>query len=261
MKKSFISFLYALLICSCIGPKPGQEETSVTKGTVIEENDSTFSYLIEGKIPVSKCSDLKWITRFEDQIRTLEEKADADTVSDVDVVFFGSSSIRLWKGLDEMMSPLRTVNRGYGGATIRDIHYYYDRIMAHYTPKAFVIFCDNDIAGNPDDLSVGEVFDHYRMLFHRLDEDYPGTPVFFLSWKYSGLRAKLRSEQKLVNDIMKDFAESSSQVTFVDVNSLLLNEDGSVNSKLFESDNLHINREGYLLWTSLLKPQLIETCL
>ena len=109
-------------------------------------------------------------------------------------------------------------------------------------------------------MTVGEVFDHYRMLFQRLDQDYPGIPVYFLSWKYSELRAGLRDKQKLVNDIMKDFAESSSQVTFVDVNSLLINEDGSVKAELFESDNLHINRDGYLLWTSMLKPHLLEVC-
>lgn len=249
MKRVFASVMTAVLICSCSSPKEPED---------VQDNSS---YLIEESIPVSKVSDMKWITRFDDQIQILEEKAAADPFTEVDVVFFGSSSIRLWKGLEEMMSPLSVVNRGYGGATLRDIHYNYKSIMGRYTPKAFVIFCDNDIAGNPDDLNVGEVFDHYRLLFQRLEKDYPGTPVFFLSWKYSELRAGLRDKQKLVNAIMKDFAESSSQVTFVDVNSLLLNEDGSVNDELFESDNLHINRDGYLLWTSLLKPQLVERCL
>ena len=49
-------------------------------------------------------------------------------------------------------------------------------------------------------------------------------------------------------------------MTFVDVNSLLLDKDGNVNSALFEKDNLHINRDGYLLWTSVLKPQLMDIC-
>ena len=107
---------------------------------------------------------------------------------------------------------------------------------------------------------IGERAAESCALFMRLEQDYPGIPVYFLSWKYSELRAGLRDKQKLVNGIMKDFADKSEQVTFVDVNALLLNEDGSVNSSLFESDNLHINHDGYLLWTSLLKPQLIETC-
>lgn len=247
MKRIAIICISVLLICGC-----GQT------GTVNGEMSGT--YVAEGVIPVRSESDIEWITRYEDQIKDLEEKAAADTLSEVDVVFFGSSSIRLWKGLEEMMNPLRVVNRGYGGATLRDIHYNYKRVLAHYRPKAFVIFCDNDIAGNDNDLTAGGVLDHYRMLFLRLGQDYPGTPVFFLSWKYSELRAGLRQKQKMVNQLIEEYASVSTQVTFVDVNSLLLNEDGSVNSSLFESDNLHINREGYLLWTSLLKPQLIEIC-
>lgn len=70
----------------------------------------------------------------------------------------------------------------------------------------------------------------------------------------------MRDTQKLVNDVMADYASSSEQVTFVDVNATLLQPDGDINQSLFESDNLHINRDGYLLWTSVLKPQLLEVC-
>lgn len=229
-----------------------------SQNTADKENSAT--YVIEGSISIVKESEAEWIKRYEDYIMTLVKKSDADTEKDIDVLFFGSSSIRLWKDLDEMMYPLKVVNRGYGGASIRDIHYNYDRVLADYNPKAFVIFCDNDICGNENDLTVGEVYDHYRLLFQRLEKDYPGIPVFFLSWKYSELRAGLRDKQQLVNGVMKDFAAKSTQVTFVDVNSTLLKEDGDVNSELFESDNLHINRDGYLLWTSVLKPQLLEVC-
>ena len=247
------TFLFSvLLIISGCGPTQ-QDKTNETA-------ESSSTYLIEECIPVRKESDMKWITRYSDQIEALEAKAAADSISDIDVMFFGSSSIRLWKGLEEMMSPLRVVNRGYGGATIRDIHYNYPVIMSHYKPEAFVIFCDNDIAGNANDLTTGEVLDHYRILFQRLDQDYPGTPVFFLSWKYSGLRAGLREKQRIVNHLIEEYAGISDQVTFVDVNSLLLDKDGDVNPELFENDNLHINRDGYLLWTSVLKPKLMEIC-
>lgn len=250
MKRITIIIAGLLLITACA--------SNGSQNTADKENSAT--YVIEGSIPIVKESEAEWIKRYEDYIMTLVEKSDADTEKDIDVLFFGSSSIRLWKDLDEMMYPLKVVNRGYGGASIRDIHYNYDRVLADYNPKAFVIFCDNDICGNENDLTVGEVYDHYRLLFQRLEKDYPGIPVFFLSWKYSELRAGLRDKQQLVNGVMKDFAAKSTQVTFVDVNSTLLKEDGDVNSELFESDNLHINRDGYLLWTSVLKPQLLEVC-
>lgn len=253
--KSFLCFLLCLSLGSC-GNR--SEKTAVVSGYAVSED--SVSVAINGNVPVSGVWDTGWLHRYAADVEELAAKAAADQRKDIDVVFFGSSSIRLWNGLEEMMAPLSVVNRGYGGATVRDILVNYDKLMAHYSPKAFVVFCDNDICGNEVDLTVSGVLDHYRLLFNRLDQDYPGVPVFFLSWKYSGLRAFMRDTQKLVNDVMADYASSSNQVTFVDVNETLLQPDGDINQSLFESDNLHINRDGYLLWTSVLKPLLLEVC-
>lgn len=249
-----ILFLALISAVSCVN-----SQKNVVESNYVVSQD-TVSVSINGSVPVSGEWDAKWIHRYVADVEKLAEKAAADPREEIDVVFFGSSSIRLWKGLEEMMAPLSVVNRGYGGATVRDILVNYDKLMAQYRPKAFVIFCDNDICGNSVDLSVSGVLDHYRLLFDRLDQDYPGVPVFFLSWKYSGLRAFMRDTQRLVNDVMADYASGSDQVTFVDVNSTLLLPDGDINPALFESDNLHINREGYLLWTSVLKPHLLKAC-
>ena len=253
--KSFLCFLLCLTLGSC-GNR--SEKTAVVSGYAVSKD--SVSVAINGNVPVSGVWDAGWLHRYAADVEELAAKAAADQRKDIDVVFFGSSSIRLWNGLEEMMAPLSVVNRGYGGATVRDILVNYDKLMAHYSPKAFVVFCDNDICGNEVDLTVSGVLDHYRLLFNRLDQDYPGVPVFFLSWKYSGLRAFMRDTQKLVNDVMADYASSSNQVTFVDVNATLLQPDGDINQSLFESDNLHINRDGYLLWTSVLKPLLLEVC-
>ena len=256
MWNKFIScFFLCVSLVSCVNRS---ENSSVVSGYAVSED--SVSVAINGNVPVSGVWDAGWLHRYAADVEELAAKAAADPRKDIDVLFFGSSSIRLWNGLEEMMTPLSVVNRGYGGATVRDILVNYDKLMAHYNPKAFVVFCDNDICGNEVDLTVSGVLDHYRLLFNRLDQDYPGVPVFFLSWKYSGLRAFMRDTQKLVNDVMADYASSSEQVTFVDVNATLLQPDGDINQSLFESDNLHINRDGYLLWTSVLKPHLLEVC-
>lgn len=256
MWNKFIScFFLCVSLVSCVNRS---ENSSVVSGYAVSED--SVSVAINGNVPVSGVWDAGWLHRYAADVEELAAKAAADPRKDIDVLFFGSSSIRLWNGLEEMMTPLSVVNRGYGGATVRDILVNYDKLMAHYNPKAFVVFCDNDICGNEVDLTLSGVLDHYRLLFNRLDQDYPGVPVFFLSWKYSGLRAFMRDTQKLVNDVMADYASSSNQVTFVDVNETLLQPDGDINQSLFESDNLHINRDGYLLWTSVLKPQLLEVC-
>ena len=36
-------------------------------------------------------------------------------------MFIGSSSIRLWDKLEDVMDPLKIIKRGYGGAHYRDL--------------------------------------------------------------------------------------------------------------------------------------------
>ena len=60
----------------------------------------------------------------------------------------GSSSIRLWKTLEEDMKPLKIINRGFGGAHTKHINRHKDKIVFPYEPKAIVFFCGtNDING------------------------------------------------------------------------------------------------------------------
>ena len=100
MKRITIIIAGLLLITACA--------SNGSQNTADKENSAT--YVIEGSIPIVKESEAEWIKRYEDYIMTLVEKSDADTEKDIDVLFFGSSSIRLWKDLDEMMSPLKVVN-------------------------------------------------------------------------------------------------------------------------------------------------------
>lgn len=244
---SYLLPLWTLLMGGCGAPSTSETTT-----------ENPEKYTIKGTLSVERSDDMAWILRYdESDIATLKERA-ASEESACDVLFFGSSSIRLWRTLAEDMAPLKVVNRGYGGATLRDIHYNYPTIMAHYQPRAFVIFCDNDICGSERDLHIGELFDHYRLLFQRLEQDYPGVPVWLLSYKYSELRASLRDKQELFNALMSDYDAHSEQLRFVNINPPLLHPDGRPNNALFEQDRLHVNREGYRQWSAILKPQLLE---
>lgn len=214
---------------------------------------------IEGSLKVSHLCDKKWIQRYEEKdLVVLKERAlTEDKVCDV--MFFGSSSIRRWKTLQQDMAPLKVVNRGYGGATLRDLHYNYEVVMADYQPKCFVIYCDNDMRTNPKiDISVGELFDLYRLLFDRLAADYPNVPVYFMAIKHNQRREALRERHTVFNSLMKEYAARSSQVTFVDTCSVLHTADGEIDPTMFVEDKLHVNAQGYARWTALLKPMLLK---
>ena len=221
---------------------------------------SADTYTVQGTINVSRECDLEWIERYEQKyIKTLRERAAVEP-SECDVMFFGSSSIRLWKTLQDDMAPLTVVNRGYGGATLRDLHYYYSTVMAHYKPKAFVFYCDNDLRTKPEiDIPVGELFDLARMLFKRIEQDYPGVPVYFLAMKHCKRREAIRDRQAMYNALMKEYAErGNNQLIYVDTCTPLQTADGQIDTTLFLDDNIHLNAAGYERWTKLIKPLLIN---
>ena len=125
-------------------------------------------------------------------------------------------------------------------------------------PCAFVFYCDNDLGGFGRDLHPTELFDLYRLLVERLQRDYPERPIFILSIKFNNNRIAKIEQHRLFNAIMSDYAAHTEGVTFVDVNTPILHPDGSINDEMFESDLLHVNRKGYSIWASTLRPLLIE---
>lgn len=211
------------------------------------------NYRLQGAVEVDITSPIDWIERYENELQTLDKRAESEP-SECDVLFFGSSSIRMWSTLAEDMAPLKVVNRGYGGATLRDIFYNYKRVFSHYQPKAIVLFCDNDISGDPNhDVTIAENIDLYRMIFTRLSEEYPDAPRYFLSIKYTEARKGIRHKQQMLNEMMQEIAERTGLFTYVDVNSLLLDTEGNPDPKYFLGDRLHITREAYALWAEELK--------
>ncbi len=226
-------------------------------GTVVHEQGGNI-YRITSSLPVSFDENMEWVLRYDrSDVEELRQRAQHED-KECDVLFFGSSSIRLWRSLAEDMAPLKVVNRGYGGAQLRDIHYNYETVLADYNPKAFVFYCDNDLGGFGHDLYPTQLFDLYRLLVERLKSDYPERPIYILSIKFNESRAKLRGEHRLFNRLMAEYAEYTEGVTFVDVNTPLLRVDGEVDNGYFEEDLLHVNRKGYEVWTSVLKPLLLE---
>lgn len=214
------------------------------------------NYRLQGSVEVDLTSPLSWIQRYESELQTLDKRAQSEP-AECDVLFFGSSSIRMWATLAEDMAPLRVVNRGYGGATLRDIFYNYERVFAHYKPKAIVLFCDNDISGDSrHDVTVAENIDLYRMIFTRLSKEYPDVPLYFLSIKYTEARKGIRHKQQMLNEMMQEISQRTGLFTYVDVNSLLLDAEGNPDPKYFLADRLHITREAYALWAKELKKMM-----
>lgn len=170
------------------------------------------------------------------------------------ILFVGSSSIKMWKTLAEDFAPLTVINRGFGGSRIEDSIHFADRIIIPYRPSAIVLYAgDNDIAAGK---TPETVFRDFRRFTEVVRAGLPQTPVLFLSIKPSPSRWTMWRDMKKANGLIEQYSRSREGIEFIDVSTPMLDENGVVRPELFLDDKLHINADGYRLWTTIIRPRL-----
>jgi lysophospholipase L1-like esterase len=167
-------------------------------------------------------------------------------------LFVGSSSIRFWFTLAKDFPSRAIIRRGYGGSTIADSNYYFDRVVAPYKPREIVFYAgENDInAGR----SPEEVLAEFETFMAKKSEALGDTPVFFLSIKPSKARIGELEAQTKANALIAEYAGRRPDLAYVDVASSML--DHGVPKDIFISDGLHMNREGYAMWRDRIRTAL-----
>jgi lysophospholipase L1-like esterase len=172
------------------------------------------------------------------------------------ILFVGSSSFRLWESLQQDFKGKKVLNRGFGGASIPDVVRYAEETIFRYNPSRIIFYCgENDLAGS-DTISAQTVVDRFSGLFTQIRRRLPGVPFTFVSIKPSPSRAHLMPKMAEANRAIRAFLKQHPHTSFVDVFMPMLNDAGRPRSELFVADSLHMNRQGYLLWSKLLQPEV-----
>ncbi len=194
----------------------------------------------------------KWeadIAKLEAQDRSQPDPKDA-------ILFIGSSSIRRWTDLDADMSPRKTINRGYGGAKFSDLAVYIDRIVSPHQFKALVVFVGNDIVGQDDDKSPVEVARLFKYTVDRIRQTHATEAIFVLAVTPTPSRFKAWPEIRQANAELAKVCETGKSLHFIATEEFYLDETGKPIAKYFVEDMLHLNREGYQVWSRILKEHL-----
>lgn len=183
------------------------------------------------------------------------EKADkASKPPQKAILFTGSSSIRFWEDLPQRFPNKKVINRGFGGAYLSDVVYYFDRIVIPYRPRKIVVYAgENDIAGGK---TADEVFQHFEALLRLWKQKASRSKFIFISLKPSPVRYEKISEVRKANELIRQRLKEEKRATFVDVFTPMLGPDGKPREELFRPDRLHLNKQGYDLWESLVRPYL-----
>ena len=242
--RSLLYCYLALLLLACQADAPADTATVDTSPTT-DTQDSA---------PVAAGN-------FDTEIEAFELRdADEGMPRPGGAVLVGSSSIRLWHTAEKDLAPLPVVRRGFGGARIDDVLHYMDRIVLPYQPSMIVFFAGtNDLAGNADDYSPETIRNRYQDFVRRTHAALPDTDIYFISITPSKARRAQLANVRATNDLIEAYTATDPKLHFFDLEDEFLNADGSVKTELFATDGLHLNSDGYAVWTNTMKTPLMRT--
>ena len=191
--------------------------------------------------------------RWEPTIQRFEKADQKQMPPKGGILFVGSSSIVKWD-TDKWFSGWDVINRGFGGSEVSDVNHYLDRIVLKYAPKIIVFYAgDNDVAHGE---SAEQVFEDFKAFLAAVRKKLPETQVIYLPIKPSISRWDKWPTMKRANAMIEQYMKTRPNWHYVDTATPMLGKDGRPRPELFIGDGLHLNAQGYKLWTVLVKPYL-----
>lgn len=192
------------------------------------------------------------LNKFEKEILAYEKQDSLAMPAKGQMLFIGSSSFRLWKTFTADMTGLPPAfNRGFGGSTLAEALYYFDRMVAKYQPKwVFMYEGDNDLSQGKAPQVIASEYDEFKA---RLAKQVPGAKLVFVAARPSIDRAGLREKQRELNALIK-----AKGGYFIDMHSPFFLPDGSLMQDIFVADKLHLNEKGYVIFANQIRAFVLK---
>jgi len=192
--------------------------------------------------------------RWEKEIAAFEAADRANPPQKGGILFVGSSTIRLWRSLEQDFSNHKVINRGFGGSEIADATYYAERIIFPYEPKQIFLRAGNN------DIHNGrlpqEVASDFVKFVRTVRERLPKTEIVFISLCPVPDRWGEKDKNRQLNHTIRRLALEMPRVSYVDAWNISLTKTGRARPELFAPDKLHFNGEGYKLLAERVRPYL-----
>jgi lysophospholipase L1-like esterase len=183
------------------------------------------------------------VSPFEQEVTSLENRR--IEFSQRPIIFYGSSSIRLWKTLSQDFIGYPVVNCGFGGSRLSDCLRYVSRVVLRLKPAAVVLYAgDNDLAQGalPD-----QAFASFRDLYRALRGYSEQMPIAYISVKPSPARIRYIDNILRFNQMVQAFLQNQPATKYIDIYTAMLGPDQKPNPALFVQDQIHLSGLGYQL--------------
>jgi lysophospholipase L1-like esterase len=195
---------------------------------------------------------------FESEVAALETTLSQSPVAPGPIVFYGSSSIRLWKSLSQDFPGYSVLNCGFGGSRLADCARYANRLVIPRKPSAVVIYAgDNDLAVGTD---PEKAFQSFQQLFGIFRNYSPSMPIAFVSVKPSPARCMYLDNIRRFNRLVEEYLHKKTEADYIDIFSDMLGPDQKPIPSLFVNDQIHLSPAGYQILRREIGEFLAEDC-
>lgn len=199
----------------------------------------TLSTSLRAQLPFDK--EVKQIQEINDSIWDSSKRT---------IVFTGSSSIRLWKDVQERFPDHQVLNTGFGGSQFSDLQHYLDELILNYNPvKVFIYEGDNDVFAKKRPRKIAQIA---QDIIDTLQQREPDMEIVLISAKPSISRWKFRGRYRRLNRKLQKLASETKGIDYVDVWYPMLDK-RKVRQDIFIEDGLHMNSKGYDIWYDVIK--------
>ena len=193
---------------------------------------------------------------YEDEVKRLES-AIAVLHHQPGLIFYGSSSIRLWETLEDDFKEFTPLNIGFGGSTMAACSWFFDRVFSKLNPVSIIIYAgDNDLG---DGKNPEEVLLVFKLMIQYVQQRYGDIPLGFISIKPSIKRWHIADKIKHTNYLIKELITKTGGNSFyINVYDSMTDANGYPKTELLQPDGLHVSKKGYRLWKEIILNSVAE---
>jgi len=191
---------------------------------------------------------------FQEEVNKRAKEIDDSGWEKGSAVFTGSSSVRMWKNLQEQFPDVSIINSAFGGSTADQLLLHLNKTVLRYEPsKVFIYEGDNDINSGQE---ISDIMENLDKLVTNIHAKYPNTIVNLIAAKPSPSRWEKKISYLALNDLIRQYATTHDNVNSVNVWDIMIDDAGKPRADIFIGDNLHLNGKGYELWKEVFTPFL-----
>lgn len=187
------------------------------------------------------------------------------------ILFYGSSGFTRWKrehwGVRPLEEDIRmkdgsvaAVNHGFGGGTIEEGLYYYDRLVKPWAPRAIVLrFFPNDISFG---YSPVEIVYLIAQFCNRAKADFPDVKLYLcdaMPHKKSAKNITWQCFAKQYNSLLKEYCEKNENCFLISQSRWPgfyedpadIGDYSKVRQDIWVEDEMHFTQAGYDVYREL----------